>query len=110
MVRSKSEAMIDMILYTHKLPYRYECALSLGDITLYPDFTLRHPRNGTTLYWEHFGQMDNPVYAQKSYSKLQLYTSHGIIPSIHLITTYETKMTPLTAAIIEKTVSFYLKN
>lgn len=109
-VRSKSEAMIDMILYTHKIPYRYECALSLGDITLYPDFTLRHPQNGTTLYWEHFGQMDNPAYAQKTYSKLQLYTSHGIIPSIHLITTYETKTNPLTADNVKRIISLYLEH
>ncbi len=109
-VRSKSEAMIDMILYTHKLPYRYECALTLGDVTLYPDFTLRHPLTGATLYWEHFGQMDNPAYTQSTYSKLQLYTSHGIIPSIHLITTYETKANPLTADVIEKTIAFYFEN
>lgn len=110
MVRSKSEAMIDMILYTHKIPYRYECALQLSDITIYPDFTVRHPQTGDTLYWEHFGQMDNPAYTQKTYSKLQLYTSHGIIPSIHLITTYETKANPLTPDNVKKIISLYLEH
>ncbi len=110
LVRSKSETIIDMSLYVHKIPYRYECALQLGDITIFPDFTLRHPETGTLFYWEHFGQMDNPAYAQSTYSKLQLYTSHGIIPSIHLITTYETKSHPLTSDIVEKTISLYFNN
>ena len=34
-VRSKSESMIDMVLYIHKIPFRYECALILGETTLF---------------------------------------------------------------------------
>ena len=41
-MRSKSEAMIAMSLYVQKIPYRYECELKLGSITLFPDFTIRH--------------------------------------------------------------------
>ena len=40
LVRSKSEALIDMILYTNKIPFRYECALRVGDYTIYPDYTI----------------------------------------------------------------------
>lgn len=43
-VRSKSEAMIVQVLHSHKIPFRYECALHIGSITLYPDFTIRIPR------------------------------------------------------------------
>lgn len=107
MVRSKSEAMIDMLLHVHKIPFRYECALQLGEVQLFPDFTLRHPATGATLYWEHFGMMDSPAYSQNSYAKLQLYTAHGIVPSIHLITTYETKENPLTPAMVEKIIEQY---
>lgn len=106
-VRSKSESMIDMILYVHKIPFRYECALTLGETTLYPDFTIRHPKTGEVYYWEHFGLMDNPAYSKNAYTKLQLYTNHGIIPSIQLITTYETKEHPLTAETIESIVENY---
>lgn len=94
-VRSKSEAIIDAVLYTNKIPFRYECALNLSDFIVYPDFTIRHPKTGQIYYWEHFGLMDNPAYAKNACSKLQLYISHDIIPSIHLITTYETKDNPL---------------
>ena len=59
-MRSKSEAMIAMSLYVQKIPYRYECELKLGSITLFPDFTIRHPETGEIFYWEHFGMMDKP--------------------------------------------------
>lgn len=108
-VRSKSEALIDMLLYTHKIPFRYECALHLGETTLFPDFTLRHPVTGEIYYWEHFGKMDNPKYAQNVISKLRLYISTGILPGIHLITTYETSTKPLTSDTIERIIhEFFL--
>lgn len=107
MVRSKSEMLIDMCLHTHNIPFRYECALQLGDSTLYPDFTLRHPHTGQYFYWEHFGMMDNLTYAENACSKLRLYSSYGIIPSIQLITTYETKECPLSTELIEKIIEYY---
>ena len=107
MVRSKSEAIIDTFLFLNKIPFRYECLLELGNVKLYPDFTIRHPKNGNLIYWEHFGRMDDPGYARKAASKLQLYISHGIIPSIHLITTYETKDVPLTTELAEKIIQYY---
>ena len=101
MVRSKSETIIDMLLHINKIPFRYECELQLGETTLYPDFTLRHPTTGQLYYWEHFGMMDNPNYCRNASSKLQLYFSHGIIPTINLIATYETKDNPLDIEIVE---------
>lgn len=107
MLRSKSEMMIDMFLFLNKIPFRYECILNLGTSTIYPDFTVRHPRTGEILYWEHFGLMDNYKYCQNMHSKLQLYTSHGIIPSIHLITTYETNQNPLCSNTVEAIIQQY---
>lgn len=43
-VRSKSEVIIANSLFLNHIPYRYECALQLGDVTLYPDFTIMHPQ------------------------------------------------------------------
>lgn len=106
-VRSKSEAMIDMFLYKNKIPFRYECALLLGETTIFPDFTIRHPKNGNTYYWEHFGLMDDSNYSKNTCSKLNLYTSHKIIPSIQLITTYETETNPLDTETIEKIIEHY---
>lgn len=107
LVRSKSEVLIDMFLYKNRIPFRYECPLELDGIIMYPDFTIRHPKTGELYYWEHFGLMDNPTYSKSACSKLQLYISNGIIPSIQLITTFETKSNPLDAETVEKTVEHY---
>ena len=109
MVRSKSEAMITSYLYSNQIPYRYECALTLEGVTLYPDFTIRHPKTGQIYYWEHFGKMDDEKYVKKTQRKFQIYTSNGIIPTIQLITTYETKENPLDMRTIEEVIEKYFK-
>lgn len=107
LLRSKSESIIDTFLYLNKIPFRYECALCLKESTIFPDFTIRHPKTGQTYYWEHFGLMDNPNYYKNAYSKLQFYTSCGIVPSIQLIATFETKNHPLNSELVEKIVTHY---
>lgn len=106
-VRSKSEAMIAMLLHTNQIPFRYEASLSLDETILYPDFTIRHPITGKYYYWEHFGMMDSKEYAHNTFSKLNLYTINGILPSIHLITTYETKDHPINYEMVENLIQFY---
>lgn len=106
-VRSKSEEMIDMVLHNNKIPFRYECKLQLGDKILYLDFTIRHPETGETYYWEHFGLMDDTDYCRKAFAKLHHYASNGIIPSIQLITTYETKNNPLSINDVKEIVNHY---
>ena len=56
---------------------------------------------------EHFGMIDNSEYCKNMLSKLQFYISNGIIPTIHLITTFETKDNPLSATTVEKIVEEY---
>lgn len=106
-VRSKSEMLIDMALYTHKIPFRYECALQLGGNIIYPDFTIRHPKTGGLYYWEHFGKMDDPDYCYETGYKLRQYITNGIIPTYQLIATYETKDRPLDAQTVEDIVKKY---
>lgn len=106
-VRSKSESLIATLLYHYKIPFRYECALTLDSVTVYPDFTIRHPLTGEFYYWEHFGMMDQASYAAKCFSKQQLYASHKIIPSIRLITTYETLDSPLNTKVTESIIQHY---
>lgn len=73
----------------------------------YPDFTIRHPQTGKIIYWEHFGMMDNPSYCTKTFNKLNAYASQGIIPTINLITTYETQSYPINSASIQQIVYEY---
>lgn len=108
MVRSKSEVLIDMQLYINQIPFRYECELQLGDVTIYPDFTVRNPRTSKTYYWEHFGIMDDSSYTNNVSLKLNTYISNHIIPTIDLITTYETQNHPLTIDTINHVIATYL--
>lgn len=108
MVRSKSEVLIDMFLSTNQIPFRYECALMLGDRIIYPDFTIRHPKTGDTLYWEHFGMMDILSYCKQAFSKLQLYGEYMILPDHQLITTFESKKKPLSTDEIESAIRRFL--
>lgn len=107
-VRSKSEVFIDMVLNANQIPYRYECALKLGQQTFYPDFTIMHPISGELLYWEHFGLMNNEDYAYSAFSKLKHFYNHGIIPGSNLIVTFESKNKPFTYADAESAISFLL--
>jgi len=91
----------------NKISFRYECALHLAETTLFPYFTIRHPETGKIYYWEHFGLMDNLQYRKAAFSKLQLYADHGLIPSIQLITTYETKEHPLGSSTVEQLIPSY---
>ncbi len=107
MVRSKSEALIDEMLFEAKIPFRYECALNLGGCIIYPDFTIRHPKTGEKYFWEHCGMMDDIDYVRKLCSKIEMYAINGIIPSVNLILTYETKEHPLDYEMVEKIIEFY---
>ena len=106
-LRSKSEMMIDQALFYHKIPYRYECALPIGDHIFYPDFMIRHPVTGELFIWEHFGSMDKLQYAQQSINKLQMYNANGYVLNINLIVTSETSEKPLDMESIEKVINFY---
>lgn len=106
-VRSKSEVMIVQFLLEHQIPFRYECALYIGGEKIFPDFTILHPLSGKTYYWEHFGLMDDWEYAKKAANRLQLYITNKMIPTIQLITTYETKEHPLSIDTIKRTIEKY---
>lgn len=106
-VRSKSEAMIATQLLAYKIPFRYECALRLNDIIIYPDFTIRHPKTGATYYLEHLGMIDQSDYIRSAASKIHLYMECGICPGENLMITKETKDNPLTLHRIQHTIQRY---
>lgn len=94
-VRSKSEEMIDMELTNNGIPFRYECALMLGNKKVYPDFTLWKPSTGEYRYYEHFGIMDDTHYRKKFHEKIEEYCKYGIYPGINLYVSFETEDNPL---------------
>lgn len=107
MLRSKSEAIIDLMLHKNRIPFHYEEKLVLNEMAIYPDFIIRHPVTGEYYYWEHFGMMDDEDYRECACNKIKLYCENGIIPSINLITTYETKRHPLSVEKVECIIHEY---
>lgn len=106
-VRSKSEAVIAMSLQANKIPFRYECALELGNVKVFPDFTIMHPRTGEVHYWEHLGMIDVKEYVWNASSKINLYMENGFQIGTDLIITSETKERPLTPMDVERTIRHY---
>lgn len=103
-LRSKSEYMIDTALFAANIPFRYKCKLVLNNTTLYPDFTILHPKSKQLVYWEHFGMIDHASYSENAIHKILLFLSNDILPNVNLITTYETKDCPLTYKQIEQVI------
>ena len=69
-VRSKSEEIIANILFTNHIPFRYEAPLTLNGSTMYPDFTIKNPKNNSYTYWEHLGLMDKKEYNDHAMEKI----------------------------------------
>lgn len=106
-LRSKSEVIIANALYMNHIPYRYECEMVLGDVTLYPDFTILHPGTLEVYYWEHFGMMHQVAYREKTVQKIRLYGEYEIFPFHQLITTYESESVSLDSEMIQKIIDLY---
>ena len=108
-VRSKSENIIADTLFRLKVPYRYECPLILKNtsgekITLHPDFTCLDVRTRREFYWEHFGMMNKPDYAERAVQRLHLYERNNIFLGKNLIITNETAAQPINTRQIERLV------
>ena len=107
-VRSKSEALIVMLLSVNHIPYRYECRLDVGGHTYYPDFTIRHPVTGEYFYWEHCGRMDDFKYLIKFLNKFRIYILNGYLPDHNLILTYESDNHPFDITIAQDKLREFL--
>ncbi|MCI9598569.1 MAG: hypothetical protein HFE75_15070 [Firmicutes bacterium] len=104
-VRSKAESMIlDMLNQLH-IPFRYEPLITANGKKYAPDFSTLRLKDREIMYWEHFGQMDNPEYVAKNALKLMDYQKSGINVNQNLIITMETKDQPLTAKEILNTIN-----
>ncbi len=109
-VRSKSEIIIADMLAREGIPYRYEYPLYIkGYGTIYPDFTILNVRTRKEFYWEHFGMMDNPAYAEHAIQKIAGYEDNGIEVGEKLIVTYEMKSIPMNQKQITRIVEQKLK-
>ncbi len=107
-VRSKSEAMIYDKLMQHQIPFRYEWEQNFAYATIAPDFTLKHPKTGQIIIWEHFGLTDDLEYRENAVKKIQHYMDCGYIFGVNLIITSESAEYPLTNYQIEHVIAAFL--
>ena len=107
-VRSKSEVIIADLLNKMSIPYRYECPLTFrSGITIHPDFTVLNVRKRKTMYLEHFGMADDPLYVGNAAERVSLYEGDGIFPGDRLVITFETGKRPLNVKNITAKFNFY---
>ena len=104
-VRSKSEVIIANSLFENKIPFKYEVPLSLGEKTIYPDFTIMNPYTHKIYYWEHFGIFDDPIYRNDALGKIDIYSRHDIFPGDSLIMTFETSDIPLNSNEVQNIIA-----
>lgn len=108
-VRSKSEKILADKFFAMDIPYHYEMPLHIPrHDDRYPDFTLLNRRTRETVYWEHFGKMDDEKYVNRNLKKINIYTKAGIIPGKNLIMTFETAQQALDMKAVEKLIMAYL--
>ena len=99
-VRSKSEIIIANTLARCNIPYKYECPLTLEGRTIYPDFTILDIKKRKVVYFEHFGRMDDPEYANDFVRKINFYEANKIFPGESLIMTFESSRIALDTAVV----------
>ena len=107
-VRSKSEIIIANMLKTLNIPYKYECPLKLGNILIYPDFTILDVQGRREMYLEHFGMMGDLDYANNMMLKISTYEQNNIFIGDKLICTFESAKRPLNVSTLKNKLSMLL--
>lgn len=107
-MRSDGELYIASRLDHHGIPYRYEDSIPHPDVSRIPDFTIRRPRDGKIIYWEHIGMTGDEDYMGRNEGKFVEYENAEIVPWDNLIVTYNMKSGGFDAKIIEAMICGWL--
>lgn len=108
-VRSKSEKIIADKLFHKKIPYRYEAPLVLDNSRIiYPDFSLLNIRTRRTIYFEHFGMMDNPEYCRKALEKIEFYEKNGLHVGESFLYTMESSLKGINTQLLDSILNRHL--
>lgn len=105
---SKNELYIASRLDHYGIPYRYECDIPHPDTDRVPDFTIRRPRDGKIIYWEHLGLTGDDSYMKGNELKFVEYADIEIVPWDNLIVTYDTPDGGIDGKIIEAMIQGWL--
>lgn len=106
--RSKSEAVIAMLLESYGIEFKYEVKIEVDGRTFYPDFVIRRKRDGKIILWEHFGLIRDEDYRQSMYRKMAAYHEAGYNIWNNLIVSFDSKDGSIDIDSIEKMITLYL--
>lgn len=106
--RSKSEAVIAMLLESYGLEFKYETAIEVNGRVFYPDFAIRRKRDGKIILWEHFGIIHDEEYREKMFRKLVTYHDAGYNIWDNLIVSFDSEEGNINIDSIEKMIKLYL--
>ena len=107
-MRSDGELYISARLDHYGIPYRYEASVPHPDVSRIPDFTIRRPRDGKIIFWEHIGRTGDDDYMKENELKFVEYEDAEIVPWDNLIITYNMKSGGFDAKIIEAMIQGWL--
>ena len=106
--RSKSEAVIAMLLESYGIEFKYEVRIEVGGRAVYPDFVIRRKRDGKIILWEHFGMIHDEEYQQGMFRKLIAYHEAGYNIWDNLIVSFDSENGSIDIDSIEKMITLYL--
>ena len=106
--RSKSEALIAMLLESYGIEFKYEAEIKVNGRILYPDFVIRRKRDGKIILWEHFGMIHDEEYQQGMFRKLIAYHEAGYNIWDNLIVSFDSENGSIDIDSIEKMITLYL--
>lgn len=107
-MRSKSETIIANKLDEYGIPYIYEYPIKVEGNMFCPDFRILNVRTRKTIYWEHFGRMDDREYISDAIKKINVYSKNGMIMGRDFIASFESLSVPIDYRVIEKMIKDYL--
>ena len=107
-VRSKSEIIIANMLKILNMPYKYECPLKLGNILVYPDFTILDVKGRREILLEHFGMMGDLDYVNSMMLKISTYEQNNIFLGDRLICSFESAKRPLNISTLKNKLNMLI--
>lgn len=94
--RSSAEREIAIFYTEMGIPFKYEPAILIKDITTFsfPDFVLYIPELDNCKIHEHFGMKDSASYLKITKNKYYNYTNAGLVPELDIIFTHDVEEVP----------------
>lgn len=109
--KSRIERIISDAIEKAGLACVYEPPLYLeGYGPVRPDFAILDPRTRKTIYYEHFGMIDDEGYRHKNLEKLAAYRANGYYEGLNFLMTMEGSETPLDLDEPEKLIRAFFLN